>query len=331
MGPFLYHTIEMPPKLTLPSADVVRPYDRELPRLIAKQSKFYWLQNGNVRLRIMLADAPVDDPRGTLIFCPGRTEFIEKYFETVEDFLKRGFTILVVDPRGQGLSDRLLDDRTKSYVKRFQDYADDLSFATAQLSSHLPKPHILMGHSMGGCIALQAVISGVMNPTAIICSAPMLGLFDVETSVLSNVIKIAAMLGFSKRNLPFQGQKNGLPAEFSGNKLTSDKARFERWAEYFQSTPDLRVGPPTIAWIAEALRGMAFVNRNADKVKIPGLIIAAGGDPIVDPASNHRFCQSSGLDYKVVPGALHELFMERDQFRNQFLNEFDAFLERNAL
>jgi lysophospholipase len=76
---------------------------------------------------------------------------------------------------------------------------------------------------------------------------------------------------------------------------------------------------------------MAYVNRNAAELKVPGLIVAAGGDPIVDPASNQRFAEAAGIDYRVVPGALHEVFLEQNHFRVQFFEAFDRFLEKNAL
>ena len=44
--------------------------------------------------------------RGTVCIFPGRTEWIEKYFETVRDLRARGFAVAVLDWRGQGLSDR---------------------------------------------------------------------------------------------------------------------------------------------------------------------------------------------------------------------------------
>jgi len=69
------------------------------------------------------------------------------------------------------------------------------------------------------------------------------------------------------------------------------------------------------------------VNRQASKIKIPGLIVAAGADPIVDPASNAEFAKRAGVNLKVIPGARHEIFMERDEYRNQLFESFDAFLE----
>lgn len=315
----------------LEQAELIRPNGRPLPDLIERQAQAYYVARGDVRLRVMLATAPTDDPRGTIIFCPGRTEFIEKYFESFINFMERGFSVLVLDLRGQGLSTRPLPDPLRFYVRDFQEYADDLSFVVDTFAPHLPKPHIAMGHSMGGCITLHAILSGVMNPSAVVCSAPMLGLIDIESFPATAFVRAATLLGFSKRNLPFQGERLGLPVPFKGNKLTSDKPRYDIWAEYFATTPEMRVGTPTFGWIQAGLRSMAYVNRNAAQLKIPGLIVGAGADPIIDPVSNERFADAAGIDYKVVPGALHELLIEQNRYRVQFFEAFDTFLEENAL
>ena len=318
-------------KNTFETADFISPDGRALPAAIASRARFYWVTENALRLRVMLVTTARSEPRGSIIIFPGRTEFIEKYLETVEDLTARGFTVLVMDPRGQGLSQRLVDDPVKSYVDDFQDYADDLAGVTAQFSPLLPKPHIVMGHSMGGCVALQAVISGVMRPSAVVCSAPMLGLYDVQTPIMIFVIKIFAALGMAKKDLPFQRGRSGIPVPFESNKLTSDPERYKSWSAYFNNVERLRLGPPTYGWIVQALRSMNFVNKNADKLKIPALIVAAGADPIVEPSSNEDFAAMSGATFAVVPGALHELFLERDELREQFFSAFDSFLDANAL
>ena len=319
---------------TLPNfeeAEIVLPGGRPVPAELEPRLKTYFIQRDGLRLRVMFASAVTDTPRGSIIFSPGRTEFIEKYFETTTDLIQRGFNVLMVDPRGQGLSDRILEDRLKSYIPNFQVYADDLAFAAKEFAPLLPKPHIAMGHSMGGTIVLQSILSGALTPDAVICSAPMLGLFDLETPLLRAVIVTLSRLGLDKRNLPFQRQRAGMPIPFQGNKLTSDKDRYRNWASFFQSTPRLRVGQPTYGWIRAALAGMAYVNRNAGNLKIPGLMLGAGADPIVDPASVERFAKAAGCEYVVVPGALHELFLERDPLRDEAFGRMDEFLDSQKI
>ena len=312
-------------------AEVVQPGGRPLPEALEPRMRLYYIKNGDIKLRVMHATANTDSPRGSIIFSPGRTEFIEKYLETVADFIDRGFNVLIVDPRGQGLSDRILEDRCKSYIDDFQTYADDLAFAALELAPLLPKPHIVMGHSMGGTIALQSVISGVLSPSAVICSAPMTGLFDIDTHIMKWTIQLFSAMGLRTKSLPFNRQRNGLPVPFHSNKLTSDKDRYRHWAAYFQTTPRLRLGPPTYGWIVAALKSMAYINRNASDLNIPCLIVAAGADPIVDPKTNETFAKNAGARYSCVPGALHELFLERDVYRDQFFETFDGFLMEQGL
>src|SRR5690349_24243084 len=71
--------------------------------------------------------APPPGRKGTVCVFPGRSEFIEKYFETVHDLRERGFAVAVLDWRGQGLSDRPLADRHKGHVRRFSNYDTDLT------------------------------------------------------------------------------------------------------------------------------------------------------------------------------------------------------------
>ncbi len=312
-------------------AEIVLPGGRPVPAVLEPRLKTYYIKRDGVRLRVMFATAVTDTPRGSIIFSPGRTEFIEKYFETTTDLIQRGFNVLMVDPRGQGLSDRLLEDRLKSYISDFQFYAEDLGFAADEFAPLLPRPHLAMGHSMGGTIVLHSILSGAITPNVVICSAPMLGLFDLETPLLRAAIVLMAKLGLDKRNLPFQRQRAGLPLPFQGNKLSSDKDRYRSWANFFQSVPRLRVGQPTYGWIRAALASMAYVNRNAANLKIPGLMLGAGADPIVDPAVVERFAKASGCEYSVVPGALHELFLERDIFRDEAFTRIDSFLETQKI
>src|SRR6218665_39815 len=71
----------------------------------------YFKTSDNVRLRYAVWPKSDGAPRGTICLVQGRTEFIEKYFETVADFRRRGFAVATFDWRGQGGSDRLIGNR----------------------------------------------------------------------------------------------------------------------------------------------------------------------------------------------------------------------------
>jgi len=294
-------------------------------------SRFHYVINGDVRLRVMIVEPAREHPRGSIIFQPGRSEFIEKFLETAQDLAALGFVVLILDPRGQGLSSRLLADPMKSWVGSFEDYCDDLAFVTKVFKDDLPRPQIVMGHSMGGTIGLQTILSGRLNPAACVFTAPMLELQDVNTPLTGAMIRFLAWAGLKFNNLPFQAQRNGLPVPFRSNKLTTDPNRYQLWATYFENHRRLRVGAPTFGWISEALKSMKFVRDNAEHLKIPALIIACGGDPIVTPASIEKFANDAGADYINYPGALHEILLEKDEFRDKFWVDLEAFLDKNGL
>ena len=68
---------------------------------------------------------------GTVCLVQGRAEFIEKYFETVAELRGRGFHVVAFDWRGQGGSDRTVEDPHKGHVDDFAEYRLDLAAVEA--------------------------------------------------------------------------------------------------------------------------------------------------------------------------------------------------------
>ena len=109
-------------------------------------------------LRLRLGLWP-NGSKGTVLIFPGRTEYIEKYGGAAAALAQAGYSSLAIDWRGQGLSDRLLSDRLIGHVRRFSDYQRDVqTLMAAARALDLPKPYFLLAHSMGGCIALRALV-----------------------------------------------------------------------------------------------------------------------------------------------------------------------------
>src|SRR6202046_3651107 len=71
--------------------------------------------------------APDVPARGVCVLLNGQTEFIEKYFEVIDELRGRGFQVATMDWRGQGDSSRMLtDDSRKGFVTDFHEYDEDL-------------------------------------------------------------------------------------------------------------------------------------------------------------------------------------------------------------
>ena len=86
----------------------------------------WWISaSDGVRLRVGLWNR--DAKGGTVLLFPGRTEYIEKYGRAAAHFADCGYATLVLDWRGQGLSDRLTTDAMAGHVHEFADYQRDVA------------------------------------------------------------------------------------------------------------------------------------------------------------------------------------------------------------
>jgi lysophospholipase len=280
--------------------------------------------------------APPAGRRGTVCVFPGRTEWIEKYFETVRDLRSRGFAVAVLDWRGQGLSDRALSDRYKGYVASFSEFDRDLeTFMHEVVLPDCPPPIFALAHSMGATVVIRAVHRGQRWFDRIVLSAPMLGIAFVNSVTLgSALVRTMRLTGFGTIYVPgrYQGVLDLRP--FSGNVLTSDPVRYARNAAILEAEPALGLGGPTVTWCDAAFRAMRPLSDPSypGRIRQPILIVAAGRDAIVSNSAIEDFAtQLRAGSQLVVAGAQHELLMEQERYRSQFWAAFDAFVPGTPL
>jgi len=296
----------------------------------------YMRTSDNVQLRYALWRPRGRRNKGTICLVHGRTEFIEKYFETINDFLQRGFAVATFDWRGQGGSERLINNAQLGFVDKFEDYGTDLkSFHAEILLPDCPPPYYLVGHSMGGLAALFAGTTDRMMFERIFLSAPMI---EVHGQLLS----MAHMASFAE-GVCYLGLGNVAAAsnklytstkeDFPGNKLTSDYQRYKRSMDMFRMRPDLEILAPTFRWAASSFRAMAQALDQdfPHKIKIPTLMLAAARDEVVStPAIEQMGLQMRIGRHAVIGTARHELFMENDDIRGQVFAAFDAFITEQS-
>ena len=145
--------------------------------------------------------------RGTVCIFQGRSEWIEKYFETVRDLRARGFAVASLDWRGQGLSDRALSDRRKGYVRDFSEYDRDLeTFMREIVLPDCPPPIFALGHSTGATVLIRAAHRGHRWFDRMVLTAPLIGLGGVDYSNGSGAIVVRALrlAGFGSMYVPKQ-------------------------------------------------------------------------------------------------------------------------------
>src|SRR5205085_3158379 len=123
--------------------------------------------------------APDVPARGTCVLLNGQTEFIEKYFEVIDELRGRGFAVATMDWRGQGGSTRMTEDSRKSFVGDFSEYDEDLdtlmNWIVRPMLAGGEKP-VALAHSMGAHNLLRLLVRKPASFAAGVLSAPMIGI-----------------------------------------------------------------------------------------------------------------------------------------------------------
>ena len=114
--------------------------------------------------------------RGAILFQAGRADMFEKYLESFDHWHAAGWSVTAFDWRGQGGSGRLGADPHVGHCASFAPWIDDLAGFWRDWRAGRAGPAVLMGHSMGGYLALRAMVEGRVAPDAAVLVAPMLGL-----------------------------------------------------------------------------------------------------------------------------------------------------------
>ena len=272
--------------------------------------------------------------RGHVIFCSGRTEFLEKVAPPATALADRGFAVASVDWRGQGRSDRLLQPTLKGHVQDFLQYHEDLAaLLGAPQIMRLRGPRLLLGHSMGGTIALGALIRGRVDASAVVLSAPLLGIRLARQMrwAAAVAIQIARLSNRLDRWPPLR--RMHLPYVFSGfegNLLTSDRAVFDWMVEALRRDAGLQLAMPTLGWIAAANEECRVIAR-AGPLDVPALCLLGGEEGVVDADAVRRGAARLGAELVEFEDGRHELLIERPELRAEAWAAIDRFLERNEL
>ena len=285
---------------------------------------------GGLRLRAALF--PAANPRGSVVLSSGRTEFIEKYLEVIGELVGRGFTVLTHDWRGQGLSDRLLPDRLRGHARGFDDFVADFGLLLDRFENRLPGPRIVVSHSMGGCLTALALARGETRMSGAIFSAPMLGLTAQRSWPTRVLVTQMARAGAAGAYAP-GGPSDPFNAVFETDRLTHDRARYERAAALIRADRDLALGSVTWGWAHSAFTALNWLHtspRVAD-IAMPFTILGAGQEKLVDNAGQRLVAgRIPGCRYIEIPQSFHEILMETDDIRAVFWREFDALASRVA-
>ena len=249
------------------------------------------------------------------LILPGFTEFCEKYAHVAQKMTDMGHDCLIIDWPGQGRSGHHGTTPEMVHCDKFADQIRALQELIKVAKWHRGTLHIL-GHSMGGHLALLAAERLSDRVGTVALSAPMIA---PRPRPVWLIRLLGVGLGIAGRHKHF-APMNKVPSlaqvrdGYEGNILTTDKAGYDWQTRWFDEMPELRRYGASVGWVREAYRSAARYSANPDflvQLKMPILILSAAREQVVSKgkiglAASHL----PNADLISIKDAKHELFNE---------------------
>jgi lysophospholipase len=269
-----------------------------------------------------------------IIVSNGRVESALKYQELFYQLFNLGYDIYSFDHRGQGLSDRLTEDREIGHVDQFRYYVEDMSTVIEFFNIGRYENRYLVAHSMGAAIATRYLQTyPIQLFDAAVLSAPM---FGVNLPPLLKLIAPywACFLSYLVPK-PFYLTKNKSykVKPFEINLLTSSEVRYKWFKELYEVMPQLKIGGPSARWVWQNLTNAQKCIRDAQHINIPLLVLQASDDVIVSNSAQNEFMSNLNNHrsrLEVFEESRHEVLFETDAIRDAVLESIHQFLGLNS-
>lgn len=280
--------------------------------------------------------AAPEGARAVAVVVGGFREFAEKYFEMMRDLMARDFAVWFLDWRGQGGSERYYPQPHRPGAAGYdQDVADLHQLITGIIRAEARLPRVLFCHSMGGHIGLRYLHDHPGTFACAVMTAPMfeINYHGMPRGLARLIAESGSLFGRGGRYIP-TGKDWAWDDSFTVEQslLTQDPVRYlvaDRWMRH---QGELALGDATVSWLANAMRSIALINRRSylRAIRTPVLIASPQADEVVDARAHARAAQHlPAATLYPVPGAKHELWMEKDEYRQPWLAEMDRFLARH--
>ncbi len=264
-----------------------------------------------------------ENEKGAIVISNGRRENVLKYKELIYDFYKNGYSVYIIDHRGQGFSERINKaDNQMGHIDKFEYYVNDLKYYIENIvKSRYQKKVFLLAHSMGATIGTRYIEKFPHDFDAAALSSPMFGL-KFPTCEL-----IRLLTGDKSRYLFGKKIYDNEEKCFLGNNLTHSKIRFEAMMNMYENNPSIKLGGPSYQWVYQSYITIKKIFNELQKIEIPIILIQAGKDKIVTANAQKKFVfelKKLGKDAQgfFIDGAYHEILMEIDKYRIPLITHF---------
>ena len=241
---------------------------------------------------------PEGAPKAVVVIAHGASEHSGRYSHVGERFAGAGYATYALDHRGHGRS-----AGRRALIERMDDVVADLrSFIALAASRHEGKPVFLLGHSMGGAVALAYALRHQDEIAGLLLSGPLAAVEAASpvTRVMSKVLStVTPTLGVYAVDSSAVSRDPAVVRDYDDDPLN-----------YHGKLPARSVAELTgaVGGFHEAVPGL----------RLP-LLVMHGGDDRLTPVEGSRMLHeragSEDKTLEILDGLYHEILNEPEQER----------------
>jgi alpha-beta hydrolase superfamily lysophospholipase len=247
-------------------------------------------------------------PSATVVLAHGASEHSGRYEWTGEQLAARGYGLYAIDHRGHGRS-----EGDRAVIDRMSNAVEDLHTLVERVAAAQPgRPVVLLGHSMGGAVALSYTVVHEDALDALVLSAPLAALEAASPvqraagRVLSIVAPKLGVVGIDSTAVSRDPQ---VVEDYDADPLN-----------YHGKLPARTVGELTSAIDGYPKAVKAF--------KLPMLVMHGTADRLTPIAGSEMVVANAASEdktFKRYDGLFHEILNEPE--RQQVLDDIAAWLD----
>lgn len=228
--------------------------------------------------------------RAVVCLLHGVAEHSGRYEHVGAALAGRGFEVVAVDHRGHGRS-----GGRRGHVDRWSQYLDDVDDQMAEIRG-LGLPVVMLGHSLGGLMALSYCVEGRPAPDLLAVSAPALG-YALDRP--RQFLRLAGPVLASLAPTATVGINRDLSLLATDPEVAAEAASDPLWN---------REVTISLGW--QVLRAAVRTRACLDHLEVPVLCVHGRDDHLVPAAASEILASAAGAERRVYEGLRHEVFNE---------------------
>jgi acylglycerol lipase len=239
---------------------------------------------------------PDESPAGAVVVVHGVAEHGGRYAYVAERLGSEGYVTYAIDHRGHGRS-----DGPRALIGRFDYLVEDLRlFVTRVTEEQGGRRPFLVGHSLGGAVALTLAIRHGADIAGVAVSGPA-----VATEAVPIALKgVAAILAAIAPRLPVLKIEAGAIS------------RDPEVVRAYRCDPLNHNDRLPVRTLAEVLHSMDAMPRRVGALRSPLLLLHGSDDRLCPPDGSrmvHALATSHDKTLKIYDGLYHEVFNEPER------------------